>query len=169
MIGYALPKGISLYRDTNCKHYFRNWRELLAIPRGRYQPKELKYYFTDLPPETANSELKRAIFGTGSSITSDNSRQQIKGSAYFYLKIGGVGLIRSSNIYSDGRQHVFYLLATESGRLFEVLECGRRMGWRRGEISGREIWNIESFREVFRSKRRYIDGKFYLQGLLKRV
>ena len=136
---------------------------------GRYQPEELKYYFTDLAPETANSELRRAIFGTGSFITSDNRRQQIKGSAYFYLKISGGGLIRSSDIYSDGRQHVFYLLATEPGRLFEILECGRRTGWRWGEISGREVWNIENFREIFRRKRRYIDGKFYLQGLLKRV
>lgn len=136
---------------------------------GRYQPKELKYYFTDLPPETANSELKKAIYGTGTYITSDSRRQQIRGSAYFYLKISGGGLIRSSEVYSDGRQHVFYLLATEPGRLFEILECGRRTGWRRGEVSGREIWNIESYSEVFRSKGRYAHGKFYLQGLLRRV
>ena len=126
---------------------------------GYYNQNIAGFYFTDLPPETNNTDLQGALFGRITTRTNP----AVSAQAYLYLGVDG------RELKKGGREHVYYLLKTSPNLVFQLIEFGRRKGWQIYGKPSREIFDITPYHKYFKAKQRFAEGKCYLQGLKRNV
>jgi len=117
------------------------------------------YYFTDLPPETSNSDIKRAIYGANPTRTDPKIHLQ----AYIYVEVDG------RQVQKD-RDNVFHVLKSSPNLEFIILEFGQRRGWQVYQRAERIPWDRSDYSSEFRSKGHvHRSGRLILKGMQRNV
>ena len=115
------------------------------------------YYFTDLPPESSNTEIKTAIYGSYPSRTDP----QIHLQTYMYVWV-------DKRQVHEGRNHVFYIHKDSPNLDFEVWEFGQRKGWQTYKRPERDKWDPNDYIQHFRRKGRVSRNvKLVLKGMIR--
>ena len=127
--------------------------------KGYYNQNVAGFYFTDLPPETSNTDLKAALFG----LITTRTDPAVSAQAYLYLNVDGRELKKGK------REHVYFLLKISPYLDFQLIECGQRLGWQIHGRPSRKIKNVTSYHQNFKDKRRFTNGKCHLQGLKRNI